>query len=374
MRKPRRSQAIVLDAPPAAKTEKLQSKGLLAKAKAALKKSQYTFLHTTGIVMVSRKYCLSEPLDQWIHEFAPDIVYVSASDICKFDFIAELKKRYGFKLIIHIFDDYINSQHQYTAFPKYWKNRLDSAFRRFVSLADLHLAIGDKMAAEYSEKYGKQFHAYHNPIDPTVWLREPANTKQRDDSVFDFLYAGKINQDTVGPLKRFIDATAQLRSEGHLVRLRLYSPYPLEEIRLQLGDKVDDVYMGCADYNDLPDIFRAADGLLLPLDFSPATVQYIRLSMLTKVTEYMISGTPIFLFAPHNIAVTEFLLKHDAAFHADNPDQLAQAILFFVENKSMQKRVSQNALTHAKENHLQEIVNNNLHKLITTVALAEKCN
>ena len=71
--------------------------------------------------------------------------------------------------------------------------------------------------------------------------------------------------------------------------------------------------------------------------------------MLTKVTEYMISGTPIFLFATHNIAVTEFLLKHDAAFHADDPDSLAQAILSFVENTDMQKRVSQNALMHAKK-------------------------
>lgn len=136
---------------------------------------------------------------------------------------------------------------------------------------------------------------------------------------------------------------------------------------MKLGDKIEGVFQGRANYSDLPCVFRTADGLLLPIDFSSETIRYIRLSMLTKATEYMISGTPIFLLAPYGIAVTEYLLKHNAAFHVDDSESFDGQILDFMDDVIMRERVSNNALNLATTHHLQKNVGNRLRKLIVSV-------
>ena len=173
-----------------------------------------------------------------------------------------------------------------------------------------------------------------------------------------------MNRDTAAPLKQFAAVLEDFRREGRPVVLRVHSPYPIEEIRSVLGPLADAVYAGSVAYEDLPSAFRAADGLLLPLDFTPGTIKYIRLSLLTKATEYMISGTPIFLFAPEGLATTEYLLAHDAAFHCGNPDGLKAAIATFMDDPDTRARIGSNALRRAREAHLIQDVNERMRQAL----------
>jgi glycosyltransferase involved in cell wall biosynthesis len=349
------------------------SSSLQKKLREAVLKSQRWFLHKTGLMMVSRKLWISPELDQWIRDFKPDVIYATTGDICKLNFIAAVTERYGAKLAIHIYDDFVNSRHQYTAFPVYWRKRLDRAFRRVVDLASLHLSISEKMAREYTLRYGRRFFAYHNPIDPSIWISSTPkvstsiaeNVRVSADismeAPFTFVYAGKVNQDTQEPLLLFISACDRLRQAGHPVQIKIYSPYPPAEVQMRLGGEAcSGVFMGRVSYTNLPDIFRQADALLLPLDFSDETVRYIRLSMLTKATEYMIAGTPIFLFAPGAIAVSEYLLEHDAAFHADSPERLESDILSFIRDEPGRRRIARNGFKLGIERHMQEQVGRQL--------------
>lgn len=353
----------------------LLKRGAASRVKKVLLVAQRAFLNSTGLAMVSRKFSFSTQFDEWVREFNPDIIYASAGDICKLEFITAASKRYNARLAIHIFDDYLASKHEGTLFPTYWKKRLDRTFRSVCNFASLHLAIGDKMAEEYTERYGHKFYGFHNPIDPEVWCKiekeeDGASGKMRKSEIggecpaFKFLYAGKINKDTVGPIRRFIEAVERLKAQGHFIRFGIHSPYPFEEIERLLGSEAKEVYLGKIPYAELPAAYRAADGLLLPLDFTEATIRYIRLSMLTKASEYMISGTPIFCFAPQQIAVSEYLLEHDAAIHCGDPEALELAILNFIEDKETRKRVAWNAVERAKSHHMMGHVNERLRRLI----------
>lgn len=200
---------------------------------------------------------------------------------------------------------------------------------------------------------------------PATGHRKPATDHRPPKTEFRFLYAGKINKDTVGPIQRFIAAVEQLNAQGHKIAFKIHSPYPLAEIERLLGaNAASRVYAGKLPYDELPAAYRAADGLLLPLDFTEATIRYIRLSMLTKASEYMISGTPIFCFAPKEIAVSEYLLAHDAAIHCGDPKQLETTILEFIEAGEGRKRVAVNAVERAKSHHMMGKVNERLLILI----------
>ena len=345
--------------------------GLKAKLRSILSTLQVRFLQSTGLAMVSREFRISPEFEKWVKDFAPDVIYASTGDINKLEFFAEMKRHFNTKCAIHMFDDYVNSRYESTWFPAYWQRRLDQSFRKALDAADLHLSIGDKMSAEYEAKYGKPFYGFHNPIDPDLWMRDSAATVEVDDSSshspaapFTFVYAGKINKDTVSPLVEFIGAIERLQASGNSLRLKIYSPYPFEEIYRLLGERARAVYEGKLPYDELPAAFRAADALLLPLDFTESTIRYIRLSILTKATEYMISGSPIFLYTPKEVAVAEYLSEHKAAYYCGHPDALERSILDFVNDAEMRSEISKNALKRAQQYHLLESVGERLRALI----------
>jgi glycosyltransferase involved in cell wall biosynthesis len=49
-----------------------------------------------------------------------------------------------------------------------------------------------------------------------------------------------------------------------------------------------------------------ADVLLLPFNFNKESARYLRLSMPTKIPAYMISGTPILVYGPRQLAAVTY--------------------------------------------------------------------
>ncbi len=338
---------------------------------------QLAYLNNTGLALVSKRFRISAEFEKWIDNFGPDILYVSVGDICKMDFLSGIQDRLGVPMAVHIFDDYVDSKYQYTFFKNYWKQRLDKSFRNFLEHSDLCLSISEKMASEYSNRYSKRFFAFHNPIDREVWLDKGFQLPQyaarrRQGDPFSFVYAGKINKDTAAPLARFISAIETLNQLGEHVALHIYSPYPSDEIRRVMGTKVDAYLKGRVEYRELPEKFRESDALLLPLDFTNETIKYIRLSMLTKATEYMVSGRPIFLYAPKQVAVSEYLLSIKSAFHVDEKTSLQDSILEFINNDTLREETSANAFHTAIQKHLSESVCERFRTLLCNCSLAKK--
>lgn len=361
--------------------------------KSFLLRIQREFLYKTGIIFVTRHFRVSKKLEAWVRAYDPDIIYCSTGDISKMVFFQDLISQVNVKGAFHVFDDFINSRYEDSLFPNYWSNRLDRAFRGVLDSCELHLTISQKMADEYGLKYGKSFHAFHNPIDPLIWCQNiPPELDETDSESnqagagvgesltikeqrpFVFVYAGKVNRETKGPIELFIEAVRVLRDGGLNVELRLYSPYSYEELKAALGNRLDEVYKGNVPYSDLPSVFRSADALLLPLDFTEKAIKYIRLSMLTKVTEYMISGTPIFAFAPSSLATTDYLREREAAYFCDDPGSLLLSIKTFVSVEGHRKQIARNALLDVEKNHLTKVVNERLRLLLSEMIPESKDN
>jgi len=368
--KPNSSRSYFLEESP--KDSKPKQKPILKKRlflKVIALRLKVAFLQLSGLVLVSRKYFFSTQFDRWVMDFKPDVIYTSISDINKAHFVLEMRKRYNVKLTVHIFDDFLNTKHQYSLFSNYWKSRLEITARRLFSESDLCLAISEKMSREYKEKYKRDFHPFHNPLDPKIWTKERATstTIERSNS-FTFVYTGKINRDTAKPLSLFIKALERLQALGYGTQLEIYTATGLPEVLRLLGNINTKIIKGFIKNNELPIALRKADGLFFPLDSSRKTRNYVRLSIATKATEYMISGRPIFVFAPRDIAVVEYLQEHDAAYIVSSLDRLEKATISFIENTRMRKRIAKNAELRAKGFHLTTIVNEQLRSLLKQVS------
>ena len=117
---------------------------------------------------------------------------------------------------------------------------------------------------------------------------------------------------------------------------------------------------------DIPEIFSNADILVLANDFSTEGLDYLKFSMPTKASEYMISGTPILVYSPEETAVSIFFSQNDCAFCVSrhDPKDLADAFKFILDNKDYREKISRNAVRFATERFDAGKVRSEFQKLI----------
>ena len=104
--------------------------------------------------------------------------------------------------------------------------------------------------------------------------------------------------------------------------------------------------------------------IFLPLDFDKAGVIYSQFSMPTKASEYMISGTPILVFADERTALTKSALEGNWAFVVTENEMsaLTQALNELISNEELRIQLSKNAKEFAIKNENAEIIRENFRK------------
>ena len=88
--------------------------------------------------------------------------------------------------------------------------------------------------------------------------------------------------------------------------------------------------------------------------------------MPTKAPEYMMSGTPIILFAPKNTAITKYCEKYKCARVVSKYDigELSKAIKDLIHSESERKKIAQSAVRTAEEKHNSTIITKNFKNII----------
>jgi glycosyltransferase involved in cell wall biosynthesis len=336
------------------------SKAILEKKQISIKVKLFEFfkplIYFSGLAYYQKKFILSEDLKNWIKEFNPDYIYSSAGSISSIDFLCKVKEYFGYKLIVHTFDDYIQI-HDNTVISKFLSKLINKKFRKLIELADLGLVISDKMATVYNKRYNKPFYKFHNPIILNNWKNSDTNDKL---NVFTFCYIGKINFDTNSTIGLFIDTIEQLNKEGIKVDFHIYSQSNLNSWISLVGSRVKKYYKGSLSHSEIPNVLSKYDGLLLPLNFEKENQKYLELSLSTKTSEYMISKVPIFLIAPHNFAVSEYLKNNDCAYCINNVNELENGILDFMSQSELRRFFSEKAFQLAIEEHTSDAVTQRL--------------
>jgi glycosyltransferase involved in cell wall biosynthesis len=129
-----------------------------------------------------------------------------------------------------------------------------------------------------------------------------------------------------------------------------------------------------ADLKEIPKIFSEADILVLANDFNKEGLDYLKLSMPTKASEYMISGTPILVYSPAETAVSEFFLQNECGLCVakHNSDDLAIGFKFLFDNKNYREKIGRNAVHYAMTKFDSKKVRNEFQSLIYNIKKNQK--
>jgi len=313
----------------------------------------YPTLEYLGISHLVSKLELSKEICQWLDEYNPDVIYAQANTREDINFCIALAEYLKKPMVFHMMDDWLSTNNK-GLFKGYWSRRIDQEFKKLLDKAVAFLSISDFMAEEYKKRYGKNFIPFHNPIDVDFWKKHQKQECDLADPVT-VLYAGRTGLGIDSSLEVIAKAIqASNKSSTHPIKLILQTAEKPEWL-----NKYDCVqHKSFVAYEDLPRVFAQADFLILPYDFSPAAVQFIKYSMPTKASEYMVSGTPIIVFAPEETALVKYAKQHNwAAVVTENQvSRLTAVINELVSEQSQRQKIADNAKELAEKRHTATVV------------------
>lgn len=300
-------------------------------------------LHFTGVYNLFYKLKITPEFAAWIKQYNPDIIYTQLASLELIRFCKALQQQTQKPLAIHMMDDWPLTINKPGIFYNYWQKTIDKEFRQLLNSSTVLMSICDAMTDEYRQRYKKEFVPFHNPIDIDFW--KPATAKEYTvKNKFTLLYAGRIG---FGIEQSVADVAAAVNM------IAAASPDIIFEI--QTGDKeLLDTLVTFSDhvkwvqpvpYAELPAKFASADLLLLPQDFDEKSVQFLRYSFPTKVSEYMISGTPILVYGDVKTGLTQYALNGNwsAVVTQNSKQALADAIMELYNNEAKRKQLGTNA-------------------------------
>ena len=328
----------------------------------------FPFLRWTGIFYILSGIHLSERFKQWLDVFRPELIYIQASTRETVNFAIELCDYLNIPSVIHVMDDWPSTISSRGILKDYWSRRINAEFKLLLDKISLHLSISEAMSREYKERYNKDFRHFHNPIDVSRWLPATKKDFSIDIQNVTVLYSGRIGKE-LGIGDSLLDVAEAIDSmNSDTIRIRFHIQTPTRDRTyldrlLRYKCVVENQF---AAYEKIPEIFSQADILLLAYDFDKKSCDYLKLSMPTKASEYMISGTPVLVYCPEETAVASFFLSEECGYCVTkrNKIDLIQALDILTKDIDYRKRISQKAVNLALKEFESENVRNKFQNLL----------
>ena len=310
----------------------------------------YPLMQWLGLFYSVIRIKMSAQFRNWLTEFNPEVLYVQVTTRESILFVAELIDTLKIPSAIHFMDDWPSTIVKDGLFKNYWKKKIDSELKKLLDKVDLHLSISDAMAVEYKKRYGKEFRAFHNPIDTAFWLPHTKYDFSIDKENIKILCSGRIGQNGISEsLIEVASAIDKMNADGLGIRLHIQTSTREKSIINRLNEFNCVVFNPFVNYTQLPEIFSSADILLLANDFDSKSIDYLRYSMPTKASEYMISGTPVLVYTSDLAAVSVFFSDHECGYciSKNSEEEIIKGIKFLIDNEEYRRKISNNAVNTA---------------------------
>jgi glycosyltransferase involved in cell wall biosynthesis len=329
----------------------------------------YPFLSWFGLMYCSSTIRLSKQLLGWLSDYKPEVLYIQVSNRETINFCRELTDYLKIPAVIHFMDDWPSTICTSGLFKKLWKRKIEKELRLLLDKMDVHLSISDAMAEEYEKRYNRKFIPFHNPIDLKSWLPFSKTDYRLKGEYINCLYSGRIGIGIAKSIIEVANAIDELNTEGLNIEFHIQTPTEEENILTMLR-KISCVRINpLAVYSKLPAIFSAADILILANDFDEEGITYLRFSMPTKASEYMISGAPVLLYAPEKAAVYSTFSRNECGYciHEKGKENIKEALKFLISDQDYRTNIGKKAIDYAKKSFDADIVSTSFQNIFVNL-------
>lgn len=280
--------------------------------------------------------CRNEALFDWVDRAPPDVIFFMAGDSCfAYDIVGTLKRRYGAALVTFITDDYALPRRSFSIF--WWIRRALVLERMRESIVESRslVTISEKMRLEYAQLFGRDSTVAFNIPDQQVTLKGPTSEK----AYIELVYAGGLHFSRWKTLQKLADAIKHFnatRKHGKLAHLKIYTnEKPDRRVRSKIELPGAASYEGSLTKEQLEIVLSKADVLVHAESFDRRCIESTRLSVSTKISEYLALKRPILAIGPMEVASMEFL--KDTACCATSEKMIDPALRDLLGNEAQRE-------------------------------------
>lgn len=295
----------------------------------------------TNINFISREF------KDWIDEKQPDVIYAFPYKPYQIELILQVIEELKIPVTVHIVDNWINFDKN-SIYNILIRNTFENKVEKLFKSAYRLFCISNRMKAYFETKYNVKFNVMHNSIETN--RNDLSKNDWTIDSNIRILYTGSIEKYNIKELILLGEIIEELNSDKG-IKFDLYGVARRSRYLNYFKKFKSTQYQGVMNREELISLLPQYDILYLPMGFEKEIAKKIELSMPTKISEYMQSGTPILLFSPNNLAVFEYAKTDEWAFCVDKKEDLISAIARLSQNKEDRKRIGNNAIRIASEKH-----------------------
>jgi glycosyltransferase involved in cell wall biosynthesis len=284
-------------------------------------------------------------------DFDPQLIYFRPTDSPP-EFLElgwEIVQRLDVPVVSHIMDDW--PERLRVENPERFA-RIDPTLRALLARSAVRLSIGDAMSAAFRERYGCDFVAVANGIEPTEWTALESAAKS--DGAFVIRYCGGLTDDmTTASVEAFARVVGELSAELP-VRFEIYAlPAALKTAQERFRDFSAVTVLPSVPWTDYPRLLATANALLIAYNFDERTRTYTQYSMANKLPECLASGVPLLVFGPETIATVRRARELGAAVLVTSDD--AQELKAAVRRLALEPETFRESAARARTRALAEL-------------------
>lgn len=286
--------------------------------------------------------------------FSPDVIYTCGANIRIMKTANFLAKRYNARIILHLMDDWPETLYTTSFLSKPFRCSLLKQLNRINESSIRNFAISKALAQKYEQKYGKKYIPLMNPAKNIV-----SGVSDTHNKKVIFTYAGSLSLDRWKSLREIAQCLEELRNEGIDSEFHLYIPKKLNTERMKkIFDRHGAVLFDYVPADQVEQVYKYSDVLVIVESFEDNFRKYTKLSLSTKIPEYMAAGKPILAYLPEELHSSDYLKESGAALVANNNKELKHCIKTLLLNKKTRVCLAENGIKKALSEHSQSSAHN----------------
>jgi len=288
--------------------------------------------------------------DDWLDSFNPQIILLQAGD-CSFMLrLAEcISRKFDAPLVIYNSESYYFKDSDYfgSSGIKHWFyplfiKQFRRQFKRTLPNATISIYACDKLKKAYDDEF-------NSPSDVvyTATSLSP-NHLIEEHTAFTVSYLGNLGIGRHVPLIEIANALQRISPD---IYLNIYGKTNNDEV-IRLFDNCRGIkYHGFVSYEKVIEVMNSSDLLVHAENFSDFYTKDLEFAFSTKIADSLAVGTSFLLYAPKNLACSQYLNENKAAFVVSDYQSLEATLRTIICNAEERSKYSLSAKKLVETNH-----------------------
>lgn len=292
----------------------------------------------------------TKSLFDWVEEFNPSAILYCGGNLGFSHSVAlEIKKKYNIPLIVYFTDDYLIYPKNRNVLDYIQKKRINIFYKKTIKYSSLCFAIGDQMCEEYSKYFQREFYPIMNsvPIKPFI-------NKEKKNTILQITYFGGLHLERwkmiglLGQIINEINQTSQIKSE-----IKVFTNTSISSEIKKCFNNNNIVYGGSLQGDELIKKMNATD-ILLHVESTDKYYRSItRLSISTKIPEYLQTGNCILAFGPLELSSIKLIETNNIGVVIDGNAKhgdIKNKLTYLIETPEFRQSIGMNGYLYSKNN------------------------